>query len=244
MHKEYVRLVDTADTAVLFIHGIVGTPNHFTDFVNLVPSEMSVCNMLLDGHGKGVSEFSKTSMDKWKSQVDAKVTELSKTHSKIIIVAHSMGTLFAINESVKHPDKIQKLFLLATPLKLFIKPQMMLNTMKVYFGLIKDSDKMAQAAQRAYGIKDSKNIFKYIGWIPRYLELFKEIKAVRKSVPLISTPCDVYQSAHDEMVSVKSTNILNKNNNIRVNVLAKSSHYYYDDDDYKYLLNEFSDFIQ
>lgn len=244
MHKEYVRLVDSADTAVLFIHGIVGTPNHFTDFVNLVPSEMSVCNMLLDGHGKGVSEFSKTSMDKWKSQVDAKVTELSKTHSKIIIVAHSMGTLFAINESVKHPDKIQKLFLLATPLKLFIKPQMMLNTMKVYFGLIKDSDKKAQAAQRAYGIKDSKNIFKYIGWIPRYLELFKEIKAVRKSVLLISTPCDVYQSAHDEMVSVKSTNILNKNNNIKVKVLAKSSHYYYDDDDYKYLLNEFSDFTQ
>ena len=108
MHKEYVRLVDSADTAVLFIHGIVGTPNHFTDFVNLVPIEMSVCNMLLDGHGKGVSEFSKTSMAKWKSQVDAKVKELSKTHSKIIIVAHSMGTLFAINESVKHPDKILK----------------------------------------------------------------------------------------------------------------------------------------
>ncbi len=243
MHKEYVRIVDSAETAVLFIHGIVGTPNHFTDFVKLVPSDMSVCNMLLDGHGKGVSEFSKTSMTKWKSQVDAKVKELSETHSKIIIVAHSMGTLFAINESIQHPDLIKKLFLLATPLKLFIKPQMMLNTMKVYFGLVKDSDKKAQAAQRAYGIRDSKNIFKYIGWIPRYLELFKEIKAVRKSVPLISTHCEVYQSVHDEMVSVKTVKILNSNNNIKVNVLSKSSHYYYDDEDYKYLLNEFVNHI-
>lgn len=244
MHKEYERLVDSADTAVLFIHGIVGTPNHFTDFVNIVPSEMSVCNMLLDGHGKGVSEFSKTSMDKWKSQVDAKVMELSKTHSQIIIVAHSMGTLFAIEESVKHPELIKRLFLLATPIKLFIKPQMMLNTIKVYFGVIKDSDKKAQAAQRAYGIKDSKNIFKYLGWVPRYLELFKEIKVVRNLVPLINVPCDVYQSAHDEMVSINSVNILNSNNNIEVNVLAKSSHYYYDAEDYKYLLSEFSNRIQ
>lgn len=243
MHKEYVRIVDTANTAVLFIHGIVGTPNHFTDFVKLVPSEMSVYNMLLDGHGKGVSEFSKTSMNKWKAQVDAKVMELSKTHSKIIIVAHSMGTLFAITEAVKHSEKIKGLFLLATPLKLFIKPQMMLNTAKVYFGIIKDSDKMAQAAQRAYGIKDSKNIFKYLGWIPRYLELFKEIKAVRKLVPLINVPCDVYQSAHDEMVSIKSVNILKTNNKTRAHILNNSSHYYYDDEDYKYLLNEFSNYI-
>ena len=35
IHQEYVRKVPGADTAVLFIHGIVGTPNHFTDLISL-----------------------------------------------------------------------------------------------------------------------------------------------------------------------------------------------------------------
>ena len=59
MHKEYKRIVNGADSAVLFIHGILGTPNHFKEFIPLVPKEYSVHNLLLDGHGKGVKEFSR-----------------------------------------------------------------------------------------------------------------------------------------------------------------------------------------
>ena len=71
-HKEYVRIVPGADTAVLFIHGIVGTPNHFTDLISLVelvPEDWSVCNLLLDGHGGNADDFAATSMKKWKNQV-------------------------------------------------------------------------------------------------------------------------------------------------------------------------------
>ena len=38
--------------------------------LSLVPDNISVYNVLLDGHGKGVKEFSKTSMKKWKKQID------------------------------------------------------------------------------------------------------------------------------------------------------------------------------
>ena len=70
-HLEYIRIVDHADTAVLFIHGIVGTPNHFHAFIPLVPEHISVCNLLLDGHGGSVKDFSHTSMRKWVVQVDS-----------------------------------------------------------------------------------------------------------------------------------------------------------------------------
>ena len=66
-HKEYIKICDNSTTAILFIHGIVGTPNHFKEFVSLIPSSFSVYNLLLDGHGRGVKDFSKTSMQKWES---------------------------------------------------------------------------------------------------------------------------------------------------------------------------------
>ena len=36
MHEEYIRDVPGSDTAVLFIHGILGTPNHFRRFLSLI----------------------------------------------------------------------------------------------------------------------------------------------------------------------------------------------------------------
>ena len=35
-HKEYIKISDCSTTAILFIHGIVGTPNHFNDFISLL----------------------------------------------------------------------------------------------------------------------------------------------------------------------------------------------------------------
>ena len=131
MHSEYIRLVDGADVAVLFIHGIIGTPRHFDDLIPLVPKNISIYNMLLDGHGKGVSDFSHTSMKKWEVQVSRAVDSLLSTHKKLFIVAHSMGTLLAIEQATRRAE-ISGLFLLAVPIKLFIKPRMLINVTKVF----------------------------------------------------------------------------------------------------------------
>lgn len=238
LHKELKKIIPEAETAVLFIHGIVGTPNHFKDFVSLVPENMSVCNILLEGHGKGVKDFSSASMQKWINQVDKTVEELLLSHRKIIIVAHSMGTLFAIRESIKNPEKIEKLILLATPLKLSLKPRMLINSLKVYFGNIKPDDYSALSAKNAYGIEEDRRFWRYFGWVPRYLELFSEIRNVRKLCCEISVPCFVYQSKNDEMVSLRTCEILKNNSNIHINILENSSHYYYEKEDFKRLLSE------
>jgi len=59
--------------AVLFIHGIIGTPRHFTELIPLVqqvPEDFTVSNIILDGHGGTVDDFAHTSMAKWKARED------------------------------------------------------------------------------------------------------------------------------------------------------------------------------
>ncbi len=243
MHKEYKRIVADAEIAVLFIHGILGTPNHFKDFVPLVPDNYSVHNLLLDGHGKGVKEFSHTSMKIWKNQVDIAIKELLKTHKQIFITAHSMGTLFAIQQATKRPDKIKGLFLLATPLKIGIKFKMFLNSAKLYFNKIKPNDVEGIACKEACGVEQDKRFWLYFGWIPRFLELFKEIKHTRQLANNIIVPCCIFQSKNDEMVSEKTIDIIEDNSDIKIVILSKSSHFYYFKDDYKELLAEYKNFI-
>ena len=238
-HKEYVRICDNSNIVILFIHGIVGTPNHFNEFVSIVPESFSVYNLLLDGHGKSVKDFSKTSMKKWEAQVASVVDELSLTHEKIYIVAHSLGTLFAIDQAIKN-KKVCKLFLLAVPLRLSIKPKMPINSLKVYFDKIRSDDYEALAAKKCYGIEKDKNPFHYIGWIPRFLELFTKIRQTRKVVNLLNITCLVYQSGNDEMVSRCSKKFFENKPNILVKELKKSGHYYYDKDDFDYLITEFN----
>ena len=237
-HKEYVRICDNSNIVILFIHGIVGTPNHFNEFVSLVPESFSVYNLLLDGHGKSVKDFSKTSMKKWEAQVASVVDELSLTHEKIYIVAHSLGTLFAIDQAIKN-KKVCKLFLLAVPLRLSIKPKMPINSLKVYFDKIRSDDYEALAAKKCYGIEKDKNPFHYIGWIPRFLELFAKIRRTRQTVNLLNTICFVYQSEKDEMVSSRSAKYFENKPNVLVNKLKKSGHYYYDKEDFDFLITEF-----
>lgn len=237
-HREYKRIIRNSDIAILFIHGIVGTPNHFNEFISLVPEFISVYNMLLDGHGKGVKDFSKASMKKWESQVTSVVEELSLTHKEIYIVAHSMGTLLAMEQAIKN-KKISKLFLVAVPLSLALKPKMPINSLKVYFDKIRLDDYEALAAKKCYGIGKDRNPFRYIGWIPRFLELFKKISQTRKIITLIDTECSVYQSGNDEMVSKRSIRYLENNPYISVKILKSSGHYYYDKKDWDFLLSEF-----
>ena len=243
MHKEYKRIVPGSSKALLLIHGIVGTPNHFAPFMPFVRESMSVYNLLLDGHGKGVRDFAKTSMEKWESQVALAVEELAKEHREIYIAAHSLGCLLAIEQAVRNP-KITKLFLLAVPLKLFLKPKLFVNSLKVYLGKIDPENEELMQAVRCYGIAQDKNIFRYLGWVPRFLELFSKISKTRKIVGALSVPCIACQSTGDEMVSVSTSKMLQANKMISVLELPHSGHYYYEKHDLSVLTDAFRAFVE
>ena len=238
MHKPFKHIIPDANTAVLFVHGILGSPDHFTPLLPLVPPDVSVSGILLDGHGSSVQEFSRSSMEIWQAQVLDAVRELKATHRRICIVAHSMGTLLALCAASESAD-IDELLLLALPIRLRIRPRLLSNITKVFLNRIRPEDKAATASRDACSITLSKNLFLYLGWIPRYLELFQKISQTRKLLSRIQIPTTVFQSASDEMVSPISVPYLKQASNFHVHLLHDSEHYRYAENDLAQIKNCF-----
>ena len=234
-HNEYIRIVDGTDTAVLMIHGIFGTPRHFDDFLPLISEHWSIYNILLDGPGKGVKEFSATSMKKWKKQVDELMAELYARYDNIYVIAHSMGTLLSLDFCNKYADKIRAMILLAVPLKVFLKPISAINSLKLVLGISSDDNPIDVASKNAHSVSHDAWVWHYAGWIPRYLELFELIRKVRNNIENITVPCYIFQSRKDEMVAFSSIKYLQKNPLFKNNVLENSMHFYYDTKDYEFL---------
>lgn len=243
-HSEFKKEVTGSRTALLFIHGILGTPNHFKMFLGHVPKSRSAYGILLKGHGKTVDDFSAATMAMWKAQVKEKIEELSEQYDNIIIAAHSMGTLLAINASLAYPHKVKALFLLAVPLKVFVKPTAIKNSIRVIFNKVPMNDPIASAAKNAYSIAPDKRLWKYIRWSRNYLALFSEIRRTRNRIKSLSIPCRVFQSKKDELVSTASIKYLKQNEMIDLSVLERSGHYYYEKNDKSFLLKEFKSFCQ
>ena len=242
-HEEYVRLIPSADTAILFIHGILGTPDHFQKLIPLVPEDWSICALLLPGHGGTVRDFSASSMEQWQEYVKETIDKLRKSHNRIFIAAHSMGTLLAIEQAVKSPEQIAGLFLLAVPLRVGLRWQLVKNAWRVYRQDIPSDDPLLQATRDACSIQQDRNLLLYLGWIPRYLELFALMGLVRRMLPGSKIPGLVFQSRLDEMVSLRSIRDLESCSALRLCLLPDSRHFYYADRDLDTILEAFTRFI-
>ncbi len=226
-HKEYRREVPGSDAVVLFIHGIQGSPCQFEFLYPAIPESWSTVNILLDGHGGTVKDFSRTSMAKWKAQVAAEADALAQRYGSIYIVGHSMGTFFAMDIARRMPDKVKGLLLMCVPLVIRMTMRASINSMKVIFTRPPDKSPMTAAARAAYSIEPDLRLWRCIGWIPRYLELFDEAKAQRRKITEMPVPCCVFQSAKDELVGRRSSKCIAKNPDIELHQLAGSSHSYF-----------------
>lgn len=246
-HEPYRRIVPGARTAVLMIHGICGTPNHFRQLLplqHLVPECCSVYNMVLDGHCKGVEDFSRTSMKKWKKQVWCAFEELSQSHEQVIMVAHSMGTLFSIQLALEHPEKIPYLFLIAVPLRVRVRLFGVTKILRYAFGRLDISKPTDAAMLQVCGITPTKMLWRYIPWLSRIFELIQEMHYTAKLLPKLTVPVVAYQSDPDEMVSNRSKTILEKSGKVRVQVLNRSTHFYYDAEDIPLLQEAFTEVLR
>lgn len=242
-HKEYIREVENSENAYLFIHGIIGSPDHFKKLIELIPSNDSVYNILLDGHGKKVKDFSKSSMKKWENQVENMLVYLNGKYKNIVVIGHSMGTLLAINIALKYPKKIKKLFLLSVPVKVAVKPTAISDEAKVFFDKISADDITANAAKEGHSIELEKHLFKYFSLIPRYIELFLKIYETDKKLSELATPAIAFQSEKDEYVSPKSYEILKEYPIFETILLRNSYHNYYKQEDFLIIREKFKEII-
>ncbi|MBE6954677.1 MAG: alpha/beta fold hydrolase [Ruminococcaceae bacterium] len=243
-HSAYERMVPGSKTAVLMIHGIAGTPAHFRHLIPVIPAEFSARSILLSGHGGKVTDMGKTNMNAWKRQVNEALQQLLSQHEKVYLVAHSMGTLFALRAAVEQPQRIAGLFLLAVPTRPHVRLSTMATSLRVAWGKVKETDTRALAMRDNTSIHIERNLFKYLTWVPRFLELFAEIASVKKLLPRLEVPCLTFQSHVDELVSIRSCNDLENHPYIHNTVLYHSGHFAYSEDDLQLLCHRLKDFLK
>ena len=241
-HKEYVRHTD-GSKAVLLIHGFLGSPEHFNEFIKCIPEDYGVYNVLLEGHGKSVKDFAKASMNGWKKQIEKTAAELTSKYSQIYIIGHSMGTLFAMDTAVKYEDKVKAVMLMQTPLKIGLRGSACVNTFKSFFNIFSENDKTGTANRNAHSVALNKRFWEYAGWVPRYLELFEECKQGRETVLKLKAPCFIFQSKNDELVSIKSVGFIPKKSNIKTKILQNSAHFIYSKEDFEIMKKQFEEMI-
>ena len=241
-HSPSFRDVPGSDTAVLFVHGILGTPDHFLDLLPLIPESWSYANLLLPGHGGSVRDFARASMVSWRDAVTEGLDRLAQTHRRLLLVGHSMGTLFCINEALHRSDKVAGLFLLAPPLYPMLTLTATRQSLQVSFGQ-KRSTAALQAAYDACSITHTKKLWQYLGWIPRFTELFQAARMARMEITELTVPVVAVHSQHDELVSRRSCRVLENADCATLHTLPSSGHFYYPPEDLATLQSLFQAFI-
>ena len=243
-HQEYRRIVPGAPVAVLLIHGIVGTPHHFDNLIPLIPEDWSVVNLLLEGHGQGAAEFGAASMEEWKGQVSRELDALLAYHERVMIVGHSMGTLFAIQSAIDCPERVAGLFLQAVPLRPYVHPKVTLASAKLLLDVGVEEDPLAQALERDSGVEVDWRLWEYIGWPVRFVELLAECERIRRVLPRLQVPTVALQSCRDELVSDLSIGDLEKNEHIRVVRMENAGHFGYEGEELETMLQCFRQMVK
>lgn len=228
-------------TAVLFVHGILGRPEQFKDLVPLVPQEYAVRNLTLKGHGGTPKDFGRYSISEWKEEVHREAVALCEKYDRVLMVGHSLGTLFSMEEAQRLP--IAGLFLANVPLKVRVTGRLFKMSFQVFFERVDESNEFIVGARDSYGIAPDQNIFHYIKWIPRYLELFREMRHARRRVQDVKTPAIAFISERDEMASPKAADILRERTDMEVVMLPRSGHFYYEAGDKRLMQERFQEFL-
>lgn len=232
MHAPMKRIVPGAKEAVLFVHGIVSTPRFFDDFAAAVPADWSMHSVLLPGHGGTVRDFGRHGAKEWTAHVRAALDELRMTHERVYIVGHSLGTLLSIRAAVADSTRIAGMLLLCVPLRIRPKPSALLHNALKGIGLAENT----AALHTYYGTEQDWRIWRYIGWIPRYLELFRESAAARRDLPRLTVPTLVYMAAKDELVSLRGEKDMGRTPCITLRRLPESMHHAFAPEDKRTLL--------
>lgn len=234
-NKEYIRRVPGGEAAVLMIHGITGTPDHFTPMLDTVPPWVAVYNIRLEGHGGSALDFARSSMEQWRGQVADILAELCGEYKRVYIVGHSMGTLLGMEAALNEPEKVTGLLLLNVPMKVHVKMRAVSLVLKLQLGLANE-DKGVELMGKDVGVKRTWKLWHYFGWIPRFLELFALIGRSRETVKEVDVPymCAIL-AAQDEVVSRKSAEYLRVNPRMELHEIPSSGHFGYEPEDLEFI---------
>lgn len=225
----------SANTVVLFVHGIQGSPSQFAWLAEMLPDHVDYLCLLLPGHGASIREFSAAGYREWTKSVFETIHSLSSRYQRIIYVGHSMGCLLGILSAAADAPSPDSMLLLACPLVLRPTLHYFLNN---YRSVIQKtpSDPWIMAAKEANSVH-ARHPIAYVCCIKPYLSLLKLMGKARKILPRLTMPIIAVHSERDEIVGRKSLTRLSKHAHAETLLASGSGHFLYSEEAKQFIAN-------
>lgn len=247
MHKEIIYENEASDTIVFFIHGFMGSPDLFREMAAQIYGDgLSVCTLLLPGHGCAWREFIKSSVSLWDEKVRLEVARFSKKYKKIILVGHSMGGLLSLLASIGS-ERVHGVITVFSPifLRLFcprnIVKLMCVNRRAEHGRLLSSlagklgiTAEVIEKYRMAYGITHSP-LWAYPLYLAPSIHLLRLMQKTKKALKNVTAPLVIFGSKNDETVALRSANYIYKHaasQNKRLAIVDSSWHAFIGKDDW------------
>ena len=204
-HQEVKKYTD-GDTAILFVHGIQGSPCQFRFLTDVLEGDVSFYNLLLPGHGSDCRAFGKSGIESWQRAVTNAASQLKNKYKKVYFVGHSMGCLLGLRAYLTDHIAFDGMMLISCPLKLrFTLRYLTHNHLTV---IVKNSKNLYMHASEEANSISARHPFQYIRCFHPYVELLKLIKITRSELRKMPISVHAVHMERDEIVSARSMDIL------------------------------------
>ena len=197
--------MDNEVTAILFVHGIQGSPAQFQWMINQLPPRIHYENVLLAGHGGNVEAFRHARKKEWQDQVNDTAIKLCRQYRRVCYVGHSMGCLLGMEAAKQSGVHFSSMLLLACPLSLrptFAYFRNNLLAVLNYHG----GNPYILSVKNANSVF-AKHAWEYLSCLHPYLELLRLIRDTRKAPQKPINHVTAFFFEKDEIVGKKASRL-------------------------------------
>ncbi len=207
-HAAIYRHDPKAKTAIVAIHGFMGSPAIFEPLIKYVQDEgMGLYAPLLPGHGVSARSFAETRGDLWETHANETIRTVPSNYGNIVLVGHSLGALLCILNTIQAPRRISGIVTMSAAFFPRATYRMMKNALTSISGKDLQPDHPAYAARHLNGISRG-TFLDDIAAAPRYKELMGYARRTREALPSLKVPIKAFFGLKDEAVSIKGASFL------------------------------------
>ena len=212
-----------SDVGMLFVHGIQGSPSQFDFLINRLPDSVTVCNVLLPGHGTTIREFRNSSSSQWLPAVRDVAQKMKSQCERLYFVGHSMGCLLGLLIENELPGVFSGMLLLCCPFRIRLTYRYLRNNLLASRPAKPTDDPFVQAAREANSVTAASPA-QYVTCAHPYLELLRLMREVRKDCAL--PPCKItfVFSEKDEIVSPRSVRLARERFGVEPEIMPGCGH--------------------